>query len=410
MTTTDATGAPGAAGGPLRGLRVIDASTILAGPLVCQFLGDFGADVIKIEHPRQGDGLRGHGPRKDGMPLWWKEIARNKRCVGLDLSQPAGAETLLELVRHSDVLVENFRPGCFERWGLSWDVLAEANPGLIFVRVTGFGQDGPYAQRRAFGTLAEAMSGFAAMTGEPHGPPTLPPFGLADTMAGLVAANGTLMALRNREVSGGRGQVVDVSILEAMLLILGPSVAAYDQLGVIPGRTGNRSTNNAPRNLYRAKDGKWLAVSTSATPIARRVLDLVGHPEVLDEEWFATGHGRAEHVDLLDGFVASWIAARTAAEVMEEFEAVGAAVAPVHDVAGIFADPQVQFREMVTHVEDADLGTVAMHNVMPRLSDSPGGIRFTGRALGADTNAVLRELAGFDGERIAKLREQGIVA
>jgi crotonobetainyl-CoA:carnitine CoA-transferase CaiB-like acyl-CoA transferase len=396
--------------GPLRNVRVLDASSILAGPLLCQFLGDFGADVIKVEHPVQGDGLRGHGPRKDETPLWWKEVGRNKRCVGIDLSRPDGAATLLELVRHTDILVENFRPGCFERWGLTWEALSEANPGLIYVRVTGFGQDGPYAQRRAFGTLAEAMSGFAAMTGEADGPPTLPPFGLADTIAGLVAMNGALLALREREVNGGLGQIVDVSILESMLLVLGPALAAYDQLGVVATRTGNRTGNNAPRNLYRAKDGKWLAVSTSATPIARRVLELVGHPEVIDEEWFATGHGRAQHVDLLDGYVAQWMEQRTAPEVQEAFEAVGAAVAPVYDVSDIMADPQVRFREMVTAVADTDLGSVAMRNVMPRLTASPGAIRFTGRELGADTDEVLRELAGLGPERLGELRSSGVIA
>jgi crotonobetainyl-CoA:carnitine CoA-transferase CaiB-like acyl-CoA transferase len=394
---------------PLEGLRVLDVSTILAGPLCCQILGDFGADVIKIEHPRAGDSMRGHGKQKDGVPLWWKEVARNKRTVGLDLGDPRGAELLLRLAATADVLVENFRPGTLERWGLSPERLHEVNPGLVIVRLTGFGQTGPYSQRAGFGTLAEAMSGFAALTGSPDGPPTLPSFGLADSICGIAASSAVLMALRYRDQTSGKGQVVDLSILEPIMTAVGPGATVYQQLGTVETRHGNRSTNNAPRNTYRTRDGSWVAVSTSAQRIAERVLTLVGHPEVIDEPWFASGRGRAEHVDLLDDYVGGWIAERDRAEVLEAFAEAGAAIAPVYDARDLVEDPHIQATQMLTEVPDEDLGPLLMHNVMWRLSESPGRIRFTGRALGADTDEVLGELGCTDQE-LGVLRESGVVA
>ncbi|HEY3751651.1 MAG TPA: CoA transferase [Pseudonocardiaceae bacterium] len=394
---------------PLSGVRVLDVSTILAGPLCCQILGDFGAEVIKIEHPRNGDNMRGHGTQKDGIPLWWKEISRNKRTVAVNLGQPDGAEVLRTLAATADILVENFRPGTLERWGIGPDVLHEANPDLVIVRVSGFGQTGPYSARAGFGTLAEAMSGFAALTGEQDGPPTLPSFGLADSIAGIAGAAAAVMALRHREVQGGSGQVVDLSLLEPIMTAVGPSPTIYQQLGVVEARHGNRSTNNAPRNTYRTRDDKWVAVSTSAQSIAERVMRLVGHPEVIDEPWFATGGQRVQHVDELDGYVGGWIAERDRTDVMAAFEEAGAAIAPVYDARDIVEDPHVRKTEMLTEVDDADFGKVLMHNLMWRMSETPGEIRFTGRALGADTDAVLTE-AGISAERLAELRENGVVA
>ncbi|HET8977070.1 MAG TPA: CoA transferase [Solirubrobacteraceae bacterium] len=396
----------GAGQGPLSGLRVLDVSTVLAGPLACQILGDYGADVIKVEHPR-GDSMRGHGRVKDGIPLWWKMISRNKRCVALYLGDPDGAEVFRKLVATADVVVESFRPGTFERWGLGFEALQEVNPGLVLVRISGFGQTGPYRERAGFGTLAEAMSGFAAITGEADGPPTLPPFGLADSIAGLTAANATMMALYHRDARGGEGQEIDVSILEPLVTVLGPQPIVYDQLGEIQERTGNRSVNNAPRNTYRTSDGKWVAVSTSANSVAQRVLRLVGHPELTEEPWFATGSGRAEHVELLDEIVSDWVAARTRDEVIDAFTEAGAAIAPVYDVADLMADPQVLARDAITEVADPDLGPVRMQNLLFRMSATPGAIRFTGRPLGADTEAILGGELGLD---VADLRERGIVA
>ena len=395
--------------GPMRGVTVVDVSTVLAGPLACQILGDFGADVIKVEHPQRPDTMRNHGHEKDGVGLWWKMIGRNKRCLALDLKTEDGAEILRELVAEADVLVENFRPGTLERWGLAPDRLREHNPGLVVTRVTGFGQTGPYARRPAFGTLMESMSGFAAMTGQPDGPPTLPPFGLADSIAGMAAANATLMALYERDANGGKGQDVDVSILEPITAALGPHLMVWDQLGIVPERLGNRSANNAPRNVYRTRDDHWVAISTSATPIAERVLRLVGHPEVLDEDWFASGRGRAEHGDLLDGWVAEWIAARDRDDVITAFEEADAAVAPIYHAGDYLDDPQVRAAEMVVTVPDDELGEVTMQNVLHRMTDTPGAVRHTGRGHGEDTDAILAEL-GYDAASIADLRSRDVVA
>ncbi|WP_433076564.1 CaiB/BaiF CoA transferase family protein [Dactylosporangium sp. CA-052675] len=397
-----------AATGPLAGVRVIDLSTILAGPLACQLLGDYGADVIKIEHPVKGDGMRGHGPSKDGVALWWKEISRNKRAVALNVKDPEGAAVLLDLVATADVLVENFRPGTLERWGLGPDVLHERNPRLVVARVTGFGQTGPYAQRAGFGTLVEAMSGFAYLTGPADGPPTLPAFGLADSVCGLAASTAITMALLHRERTG-EGQVIDLDLLSPLTTAVGPGPTAYQQLGVVETRHGNRSSNNAPRNTYQTRDGHWVAVSSSAQSIAERVLRLVGHPEVLAEPWFASGRGRAAHADEIDAHVGGWVRERDRAEVLRAFTEAGAAVAPVYSARDLVEDEHVRATGMLTEVEDDELGPVLMHNVMWRMSASPGSIRFTGRALGADTEAVLADL-GYDAERVAQLRSRQVVA
>lgn len=395
--------------GPLTGLRVIDVSTILAGPLCAQILGDFGAEVIKIEHPVAGDSMRGHGRAKDGVPLWWKEISRNKRTIGLSLSSAEGAEVFLKLAATADVVVENFRPGTLERWGVGPEQLHAVNPGLVLVRITGFGQTGPYSARAGFGTLAEAMSGFAHLTGQADGPPTLPAFGLADSICGIAASSAVSMALLARHGNGGKGQVIDMSLLEPLMAAVGPGPTNFQQLGEVGTRHGNRSTNNAPRNTYRTKDDAWVAVSTSAQVIAERVMRLVGHPEVIDEPWFRTGGERAEHADLLDEMVGGWIAERTREEVVRAFEEAGAAIAPIYTAQDLVEDEHVRATEMLTTVPDDDLGEVLMHNVMWRMSGTPGSIRFTGRALGADTDDVVAEL-GYDAETVAGLRARQVLA
>ena len=394
--------------GPLTDLRVIDASTVLAGPLMGQILADFGAEVIKLEHPQMGDSLRTHGAHKDGHGLWWKMVGRNKRCVGLNLGRPEGAEIFLELVATADVVIENFRPGTLERWGLGWDVLSARRPGLVLCRVTGFGQAGPYARRPAFGTLIEAMSGFAHMTGLPDGPPTLPPFGLADSIAGISGVAAVMMALHHRHATG-EGQIVDLSILEPLATVLGPHIVEWDQTGRITTRSGNRSSNNAPRNTYATSDGRWVAVSSSADKVAARTMELVGRGDLVSEPWFDSGAGRAAHAEVIDDAVAAWIGARTLAEVVEAFAAADVALAPVYDAAQYANDPQVQARGAVIEVEDPHLGPIRMQNVLFGLSATPGSVRHTGRALGADTDAVLTEV-GVDADRVADLRARGVLA
>ncbi len=394
--------------GPLAALRVLDASTVLAGPFACQILGDYGADVIKVEHPTKGDNLRGHGAQKDGHGLWSKMVGRNKRCLGLYLGDPAGADVFATLAAQADIVVENFRPGTLERWGLGYDTLSEHNPGLILCRITGFGQTGPYAERPAFGTLIEAMSGFAHMTGEPERPPTLPPFGLADSITAMSAVSAIMMAVHHRSVTG-EGQVIDQSILEPLAAALGPHIVTYDQTGSVATRSGNRSSNNAPRNTYLTADGKWCAVSSSADAIARRAMVLVGRAELADEPWFATGAGRAEHSDIIDEAVASWIRVRPLDEVVRAFADADVALAPVYDVPAYLADEQVQARGAVVTIDDDDLGPVRMQNLLFGLSASPGKVRHTGRHLGQDTEAILADY-GYDQSTIDELRSKGVIA
>ncbi|MFF4654135.1 CaiB/BaiF CoA transferase family protein [Streptomyces sp. NPDC001381] len=390
---------------PLHGLRVLDLATLFAGPLAATLLGDFGAEVVKVEHPTKPDPSRGHGPAKDGIGLWWKLLGRNKRAITLNLSTPGGRATLLRLAATADVIIENFRPGTLEKWDLGWEELSAANPRLVLTRVTAFGQFGPYAHRPGFGTLAEAMSGFAAITGEPGAPPTLPPFGLADSITALATAYAVMTALAARERTG-EGQVVDMAIIEPMLAVLGPQPLWYDQLGYVQERTGNRSANNAPRNTYRTADGTWVAVSTSAQSIAERVMWLVGRPDLIEEPWFATGAGRAAHADVLDTAVGTWIAARTRTDVLAAFEKAEAAVAPIQDVRDVMADPQYQALGTVTAVDDPELGRIRMQNVLFRLSATPGAIRWTGRPHGADTDEVLTEL-GLTAAELTALRAEG---
>lgn len=394
--------------GPLEGLKVLDCSTILAGPLAAQLLGDYGADVIKIEHPQRGDGMRGHGRDKDGVALWWKMISRNKRGLGLYLGDPEGAAIFRRLAAEADIIIENFRPGTFEKWGLGYDVLSADNPRLIMCRVTGFGQQGPYSKRPAFGTLIEAMSGFAHLTGQPDGPPTLPAFGLADSIAGFAGAAAISMALYQRE-KDGKGQELDINLLTPLTMAVGPGLIYADQLGLDQMRTGNRSNNNSPRNTYRTRDGHWLAISTSAGTIAERLMRIVGHPEVIDEPWFATGRERAQHADLLDGYVGGWIGERDADDVIEILSDAGAAVAKVYKPSELLVDEHVVATEMVTPVEDEDFGTMRMNNVVWGMSRTPGSIRHTGRALGADTDEILSE-AGLTEEQLSDLRERGVIA
>jgi crotonobetainyl-CoA:carnitine CoA-transferase CaiB-like acyl-CoA transferase len=392
---------------PLTGIRVMEAATLFAGPLAGMLLGDFGAEVIKVEHPRKPDPARGHGPSKDGVGLWFKTLGRNKRLVTLDLSRADGAALFLRLAVGADVVLENFRPGTLERWGLGWDELSSVNPRLVLARVSGFGQAGPYARRPGFGTLAEAMSGFAALNGEPDDPPLLPPLALADGVAGLATAFAILAALRAREATG-RGQVVDTSLVEPLMTLLGPQVTAYDLLGQLQPRTGNRSTHNAPRNVYLTADGSWVAVSSSATSVAERVMRLVGRPDLTEREWFSTGAGRAAHVDEIDDAVAGWVASRTQDEVLAAFETAEAAVAPVYDASDIVADPQLEAIGAIRDLDDDELGPIRMTNVVSRLSDTPGGIEWAGGPHGRDTEAVLGEL-GVSPAELARLRDEGVV-
>jgi crotonobetainyl-CoA:carnitine CoA-transferase CaiB-like acyl-CoA transferase len=366
---------------PLADLRVIDAATVLAGPSCARYLADFGADVIKVERPGTGDGVRAMGWRdpRDGVTLWWKLAARNKRCIALDLKDPDDADVFLRLCDRADVVIENFRPGTLERLGLGPDVLLARNPSLVITRVTGFGQDGPYAQRPGFATIAEAMSGFAAINGEPEGGPLLPPIALTDEVTGLVAAFATMVALHS-----GVGQVVDVNLLESLFQLMGPLISAYLLSGYLQPRAGSSIPYSVPRGTYRCRDGTWLAVSSSAESVAARVMALLG----LDHDRrFATFAGRVEHRDELEAAVAAWIGARPVDEVLAAFEAAEAAIAPVMTMADIAVDPHFQHRGTV-----ADVDGTPMQGLIARLSATPGRLNWTGRALDADGVEIRKEL------------------
>lgn len=396
-------------GRPLEGLRVVECATLFAGPLVGTLLGDYGADVIKVEHP-DGEGMRTMSTTADGHSLWWAFVGRNKRCVTLKLSTPEGAALFSEIVREADVLIENFRPGTLERWGLGPEVLHKLNPGLVILRVTGFGQTGPYRDLPGFGTLAEAISGFAYVNGWPDRPPTLPPFALADSIAALTGTFAVMFALRWRDqgAGAGQGQVIDLSIYEPLFWIGGPQASLFAHLGVVPIRSGNRAQHTAPRNVYRTSDDHWIALSASTPNIARRVMHIIGHPEIADEAWYASHTGRVAHADELDALIAEWIGARTRREVLDAFAEGHGAVAPVYSIEDIVEDPHYAARGTITTVHDAEMGDVKMQNLIVRLDQSPGEVRHVGPALGAHNAEVYGEI-GVDPERLAELHEAGVI-
>ena len=394
---------------PLEGLKVVDCATLFAGPVIATLMGDYGADVVKIEHPR-GDGLRSMGWQKDGVSLWWALVGRNKRCVTLKLSDPRGAELLKRLAGDADVLIENFRPGTMERWGLGPDVLHDLNPRLVIVRTTGFGQTGPYRDLPGFGTLAESISGFAHINGWPDKPPALPPFALGDGIAALTGCAAAMFALWWREHGGGgKGQVIDLSIYEPLFSVLGPQALLYDQLGIVQGRTGNRAPFTAPRNAYRTKDGRWLGLSASAQSIAERVMKIVGREEIVAEPWFADHNGRLEHVDELDEIIQGWIGERTAEQVLAAFAESEAAIAPIYSIEDIVSDPQYLARETVTRVPHPKLGSVLMQNVVPVLSETPGRIDHPGPELGEHNEEIYVGELGLSREELAELEAAGVV-
>ncbi len=392
---------------PLDGVRVLDLATMMAAPAAAAYLAEFGADVIKVEKPKEGDPQRRWGTRKAGESIFWKSISRNKRSLTLDLRTPRGAEILGLLVRRTDVVIANFRPGTLDSWGIGYGWMAAANPGVILLEISGFGQGGPLARRPGFGTLAEARSGFAHLTGQPEGPPTLPNMGLADGVAGIMGAFAVMLALRARERGDGLGQRIDLSLCDSVLRLIEPSLLDWSQLGIAGQRTGSRSVHVAPRNVYRCRDGNWVALSASTPSIARRVFAAIGRPELADDPRFADNAARLENVDELDSVIGEWIGRHDAPEVIEIMERAEAAVGPVQDIPQIHQDPSFRERPSFVEVEDPHFGPMQLVDVVPKLSRTPGMVRATGPALGQHTKEILDEL-GLLAEH-QRLEEEGVV-
>ncbi len=395
--------------GPLGSLTVIETGSMISAGTVGRFLADFGAEVIKIEHPKTGDHLRQFGPQKEGTGLWWKYLGRNKKSITLDISVEEGQVIFEDLVEEADVLVENFRPGTLERWNLGWDRLSEVNPGLVMLRLSGFGQTGPYSDRPGFGTLAEAMSGFATLNGFPDRPPLLPPTGLADSIAALYATFAIMYALYHRDTQNGSGQYIDTSLTEPIFTLLGPQPLRYQQLDEIETRSGNRSTSSAPRNVYETADGGAVAISASAQPIAMRVFDAIGRPALKDDPRFETNEKRLENVEELDAIIQNWMAERPRAEVLERFEEHDATVAPVYDVEDIIEDEHYQARETLVEIEDPTLGTSLVQNVFPRFSATPGEVEHLGPELGEHNDAVFLDRLSYDEDILDDLDTRGVI-
>ena len=393
--------------GPLRGVRVLDLSRLVAGNIVTHVLADFGADVIKVEAPGKGDDLRAW--RVGGVSTYWKVYGRNKRSLALDYRQPAGRDLLLDLVRGADMLVENFLPGKLEKMGIGPDVLQAVNPRLVIVRVSGWGQTGPFAHKPGFGTLVEAMSGFAAMNGFPDREPVLPPLALADMVSGVFGASAAMIALREVEVRNGLGQVVDLSLFEPIHAILGPEAANLRMNGKPTLRNGSKASNTAPRNVYECSDGKFVALSASMQSMAEKLFRVMDREDLIVDPRFATNSDRVRNNDEIDEIVAGFMRQRTQAENLALFDRVGVTVGPVCDAADLMTHDYVIGREVLVEVPDADMGSLPMHNIVPRLSATPGALRFAAPEVGEHTREILEELS-VDADTLATLVASGIVS
>ena len=394
---------------PLHGLRVIDAATLAAGPMVATVLAEFGAEVIKVEQPGVGDPLRTWGDQKDGIGLFWKSVGRNKQCVTLDLRSTEGQELFRRLLEVSDVLVINNRPSALARWGLDYESVHERCPRLVYLHVSGYGASGPKSDRPGFGTLAEAMSGFAHVTGEPDGPPTLPPFFLADGVASQTAAAAVMMALYHRDVHGGGGQLIDVNLIEPLARLIETSTLTFNHLGTVPGRVGNLLPASAPRNAYRTSDGRWVAISSASPNIALRLFRAIDRPEFVDNPDYADPIRRQRHAVELDAIIADWI--RTAPSTRRWTCSSGWRWRPRPSTTprSCLADEHLRARGSFVDVDDPDLGSMTVQAPVARLSDTPGRVEYLGRDLGADNDAVYGGLLGLSAERLDALRAAGTI-
>jgi crotonobetainyl-CoA:carnitine CoA-transferase CaiB-like acyl-CoA transferase len=396
--------------GPLQGIKVLELGQLLAGPYVGTLLGDFGAEVIKVEPPPKGDAMRDWGRlRHHDHSLWWSILARNKRSVTLNLRTQAGQEVARRLAGGADVVLENFRPGTMERWGLGPEDVHAVNPGAIYARVTGYGQTGRYRDRPGFASASEALSGLRHINGYPDQAP--PRFGisLGDTLAAQSAFQGILLALYARDVRGATGQVVDASITDACLAITESAVLEYEKTGTVRNPTGTRLPRIAPSNVYRSSDDKWVVIAANHDTLWRRLAALIGRPELGEDERFATHHARGENEDLLDELIGEWAEKHTAAELDQLVNDAGVVCAPVYDAADVYADPYFRERGLLIEYEDEVHGTITGPGVIPRLNGTPGRVRQAARwTVGADTDEVLREL-GYDEDGLRQLHDDDVI-
>lgn len=389
---------------PLEGVKVLDLTRLIVGGFYGMLLADAGAEVVKVEVPGRGDTLRAW------KPSWWKVYGRGKKSMTLALNRPAGQEILKELASKADVLAENFFPGKLESWGLSPEELHEINPRLVIVRISGWGQDGPYRDRPGFGTLVEAASGFSAINGFPDSPPLLPPIPIADMTAGLYGVSSTMFALYHRDaLGGGKGQVIDLALYEPLFTIIGPYAAEFALSGKKYGRTGNLSENSSPRNCYPTKDGRWIAISASTQPMFERLAICLDRGDLIPDPRFESNNARVANNPALDEIVAGEIRTRSCEENMRRFTEGGVTAMPVYDIEDILADPHFQARELVKNIPDPDFGEVPMQNVTPRMSKTPLDIRWTGPPLGAHTDEILSSWIGIGPDRAGELRSEGII-
>ena len=394
----------------LKGLKILDISTMLAAPWVSTYLADFGADVIKVEHPEYGDHSRKYGKKKNDIPIFWKTLNRNKKGITLNLSQPEGQELLKKMVAKVDVIIENFRPGTLEKWNIGWDVLSEINPSLIMLRVTGFGQDGPYAKKGGFGTVAEAMSGFTSINGPKGGPPTLPGAALADGVCSVFGALAIMIALHERSNDPNRkGQFIDISLYEPLMRILEPQITAYDQLGIIPQPIGNSSLQTAPRNAYQTKDGTWVALSGSSQSIAANVFKAIGREELIEDERFCTNEKRLENVEELDKILAQWIGERELDLVIETFTDAGAVIGPMYNMSQLFEDPHYNYRQSLVKVQDKDFGELTVANVFAKFSKTPGKVKTTGPDKGQHNDEIYKGFLSLSEAELKELQDKKII-
>ena len=397
---------------PLSGVTVIDCGQVISGPTVAMILGDFGAEVIKVENPVGGDQIRHFGRSKDGINFYWKLLSRNKKPITLSLSHPKGQDLFCKLIEktQADILIESFRPGTFDRWNLTEERLQQFSPGLSIIRISGFGQTGPYRDRPGFGTLAEAMSGFAHMTGQADGPPTLPPFPVGDTTAALYGTIGALICLyRHAANKGAPGQSVDVSLLESLYTLLSALAIGYDQLGLPGVRMGNRNTGSAPRNTYRTKDNRWVVIAGSTQSVCERLFKEMGRPDMITDPRFKTNRDRLANVEALDEIVSAWIAQRTQAEAVDQLVKAEVAIVPVADFKDLAEDPHMIARGALAHLQDPELGSLRMPDVQPRLAGTPGRIKYAGLPMGACNNEIYQGRLGLTAAEMQALKAEGVI-